>query len=244
MQEACCFHHGIIAVLQEITSDKDAYTHICLVLDRMEAPLVSGETGKGRRSTSQDQPRCAAMAQKGDCSGMGTDEIKGKARRLIAAANELLAIAHELELSEGGREHGAASTMHAVQDSPIWAEVARTTYRERRYRADIFKDPTLFGEPAWDILLDLFIAAKERKRLPVTSACIGAAVPATTALRWLTVLEEKGLIVRENDTADARRVFVRLSADGYEKMVAYFAAVAGDLRNEEIIAPAAMRIAN
>lgn len=174
---------------------------------------------------------------------MGKDQLRAKARRLIAAANELLAIAHELEASDGdGRSDEFAST-HNVKDSPVWAEIARSTYRDRRRRGNIFADPALFGEPAWDILLDLFIAAKERKRLPVTSACIGAAVPATTALRWLTVLEEKGLIIRENDMNDARRVFVRLSTEGYEKMVAYFSEVSGDMRSDEEIGSSALRTA-
>ena len=174
---------------------------------------------------------------------MGKDQLRTKARRLIAAANELLAIAHELEAAEGRMRDDECAVSHSAKDSPVWAEIARRTYRDRRRRADIFADPALFGEPAWDILLDLFIAAKERKRLPVTSACIGAAVPATTALRWLTVLEEKGLIVRENDSHDARRVFVRLSAEAYEKMVAYFADVAGDMRSDEDIDTPALRMA-
>lgn len=175
---------------------------------------------------------------------MSQNQLRAKARRLIAAANELLAIAHELELSDGGNGLDEAIPSHNAKDSPAWAEVARSTYQERRRRGEIFNDPTLFGEPAWDILLDLFIAAKERKRLPVTSACIGAAVPATTALRWLTVLEDKGLILRENDTADARRVFVRLSTDGYEKMITYFSHVAADMRQEEHIEPPALRLAH
>ena len=99
-------------------------------------------------------------------------------------------------------------------------------HRRRRSRA-LFFDESLFGEPAWDVLLDLFIAAKERKRVPVTSACIGAAVPTTTALRWLTILEDRGLVLREADPTDARRIFVRLTADAYAKMVAYFARAAG-----------------
>jgi hypothetical protein len=186
--------------------------------------------------------------RKRDCATggaeMGKEQLRSKARRLIATANELLAIAHELELSEGQVRTDEVASAHSVKDSPVWAEVARTAYRDRRRRADIFQDATLFGEPAWDILLDLFIAAKERKRLPVTSACIGAAVPATTALRWLTVLEDKGLILRENDMTDARRVFVRLSTDGYEKMVAYFSDIAGDMRSDENVEPPSLRLAH
>lgn len=174
---------------------------------------------------------------------MGNDQMKAKARRLIAVANELLAMAHELESSDADGRPDEAGSSPLPRDNPHWVELARSAYRDRRRRANIFADGTLFGEPAWDILLDLFIAAKERKRLPVTSACIGAAVPATTALRWLTVLEEKGLIVRENDASDARRVFVRLSSDGYEKMLNYFSDATGDLRSDEEIELPALRAA-
>jgi hypothetical protein len=91
---------------------------------------------------------------------MSQSQLRAKARRLIAAANELLAIAHELELNEGGPVPGEASAPYSAKDSPVWAEVARSSYRERRRRSEIFDDQTLFGEPAWDIMLDLFIAPK------------------------------------------------------------------------------------
>lgn len=159
-------------------------------------------------------------------------EASRQSRRLIAAANELLALAAELEevarrgahdpatRSEDGS--GETEAFALLEDDARWLRHARRTYRNRRSRTAVFGDETLFGEPAWDLLLDLFIAAKERKRVPVTSACIGAAVPTTTALRWLAVLEERGLVLREADPSDARRVFVRLSADAYARMVSYF----------------------
>lgn len=191
-----------------------------------EATLTACTLGRA------EPPAAAAPRTDRGCV-MSKEHLKVKARRLISAANELLAIARELEANDIDGQPIENARNLPVKDSPIWAEHAKAHYRDRRRRATVFADPTLFGEPAWDILLDLFIAAKERKRLPVTSACIGSAVPATTALRWLTVLEEKGLIVRENDANDARRVFVRLSTDGYEKMVAYFSETATEGRIEE-----------
>ncbi|SFG06104.1 hypothetical protein SAMN05518801_106204 [Novosphingobium sp. CF614] len=165
-----------------------------------------------------------------------TDQLmrnRAKAIRLIGVANELLAMARELEIGEspasdrshqtgaaGGRESGKTAT---GQDHPIWVELARQTYDDRRRRTKIFQSEDLFGEPAWDILLDLFIAAKERRRVSVTSACIGSAVPSTTALRWITILEKQSLLVREADPGDARRVYVKLSARGYAAMLEYFA---------------------
>lgn len=150
--------------------------------------------------------------------------------RLIGIANELLAMARELEIAvndDGGAAPPPATTatpppQSASQDHPVWVELARQTYEDRRRRNKIFQSDELFGEPAWDILLDLFIAAKERRRVSVTSACIGSAVPSTTALRWISILERLGFLTREADPGDARRVYVRLSPRGYEAMLEYF----------------------
>jgi DNA-binding MarR family transcriptional regulator len=101
-------------------------------------------------------------------------------------------------------------------------EEARRLYRDRRRRSEIFGTESLFGEPAWDILLDLFIAAIAGERRSVTDACVGAAVPMTTALRWLQTLERKGLIVRNRDPKDSRRNFVSLSTKGINRMAEVF----------------------
>jgi len=98
--------------------------------------------------------------------------------------------------------------------------LALDIYENRRRRVKLF-GADLFGEPAWDILLDLFVAFGTGKQISVSSACIGAAVPSTTALRWLSVLETRNLIVRENDDSDARRSHVRLSEVGRELMERY-----------------------
>jgi hypothetical protein len=151
---------------------------------------------------------------------------RAQARRLIAVANDLLILAAELEQAQTHLPDSSPPAFEAApEDERRWLRHARQSYRHRRSRSLFFED-SLFGEPAWDLLLDLFIAAKERKRVPVTSACIGAAVPTTTALRWLAILEERGLVVREEDPTDARRIFVRLTAEAYARMVAYFARAA------------------
>lgn len=83
----------------------------------------------------------------------------------------------------------------------------------------------MFGEPAWDILLDLYIAHADGKPVSVSSACIGSAAPPTTGLRWLGVLAEEGLVVRENYADDHRRVLVRLTRAGITAMERFFDAV-------------------
>lgn len=87
---------------------------------------------------------------------------------------------------------------------------ARAHLDARRARAR-FLPIDLFGEPAWDLLLDLFIAGEEGKGVSITSACIASGVPSTTALRWIGVLEERGLIARVPDPEDGRRIYVSLT---------------------------------
>lgn len=106
-----------------------------------------------------------------------------------------------------------------------FAARAREAYAIRRRRTVIFDNSELFGEPAWDILLDLYIAHAENKQVSVSSACIGSAAPPTTGLRWLGVLSEQGLILREHDPVDQRRVLVRLAEKGLTAMDDYFSSI-------------------
>ncbi|MFM6932560.1 MAG: MarR family transcriptional regulator [Novosphingobium sp.] len=160
--------------------------------------------------------------------------MRGYAQRLIAMAGDLLTLARDIE----GRAAlapvaGTAEESPIVHDRRALAELARNAYRARRLRTQFFTGADLFGEPAWDLLLDLFINANEGKQVPVTSACIGAAVPTTTALRWLAILESRGLVEREADSSDARRIFVRLTAPAHSALTAYFVRAAQDARSSE-----------
>lgn len=69
----------------------------------------------------------------------------------------------------------------------------------------------LFSDPAWDILLDLLRAEIDDERVSVSSLCIAAKAPATTALRYIKSMADQGLITRQADPHDARRVFVELA---------------------------------
>lgn len=108
-----------------------------------------------------------------------------------------------------------------------YAQLARQLYADRRRRQLAFTNPDIFGEPAWDILLDLYVAHAEGRSISVSSACIGSAAPPTTGLRWLGVLQYEGLVLREHDPQDQRRILVRLSPDGLNRMQDYLRRIGG-----------------
>ena len=107
----------------------------------------------------------------------------------------------------------------------VRGEVVRDVIRARRLRARFFQEE-LFADPAWDMLLDLLQAELAQHRVPVSSLCIAATVPATTALRWIKSMTDSGLFVRRADPHDGRRVFVELSPGASAAMRAYFADLA------------------
>ncbi|MEZ5694710.1 MAG: winged helix DNA-binding protein [Altererythrobacter sp.] len=102
--------------------------------------------------------------------------------------------------------------------------LVRQIIRQRRLR-DQFFDASLFADPAWDMLLDLTAARVEHVRVSVSSLCIAAAVPPTTALRWISQMVEAGLFERVEDDTDRRRVFIGLSDRAASAMAGYFAAL-------------------
>ena len=97
--------------------------------------------------------------------------------------------------------------------------IAARAARQRYFASDLFADP------AWDILLELYALECEQRRTSVSKLCIAAAVPSTTALRWIDKLYADGLLSRSADPLDGRRVWVSLSPQGLEAMLAYLESI-------------------
>jgi hypothetical protein len=114
----------------------------------------------------------------------------------------------------------AVSVPHAQAELPD-AKLVRRIIRQRQLRAR-FLDGELFADPAWDMLLDLTASRIDGKQVSVTSLCIAAAVPPTTALRWIGQLVDAGLFARVSDEVDRRRAFIALTDKAAGAMARYF----------------------
>jgi hypothetical protein len=80
--------------------------------------------------------------------------------------------------------------------------------REKRRRRDQVFGGALLAEPCWDLLLDLFIATQEGRRLSITAACLALPVPRGTAERCIAHLADVGLISRETKPGDHGVVYL------------------------------------
>lgn len=93
--------------------------------------------------------------------------------------------------------------------------------RARKRRNDILGGD-LFSDPAWGMLLELYLAALERRLLSVTSLCFASGAPNTTALRRIEDLAASGLVERAMDKNDRRRTHIFLSPSGFDRMSKLF----------------------
>ncbi|WP_176218126.1 helix-turn-helix domain-containing protein [Novosphingobium sp. B1] len=101
---------------------------------------------------------------------------------------------------------GAGSTAPLTAEARVIEEQVR-----RRNRAKLLGvESDIFSDPAWDLLLELFVARLRNQRLSASVIGIEAGIPQSTALRWLSYLCNLGLVERSPDPEDKRRHWVRL----------------------------------
>lgn len=154
---------------------------------------------------SEPRSRTAGSAQ--------TSYRDAEPSRVRQIAQALLAMARELDRGEEPAPARPARGSRA-------AIVAGSLHRDRLQRARYFP-PGLFGEPAWDILLDLFAALHGCELRSVKEVCLAANVPEATALRHIEGLIAQGLVTCRRDRTDNRRKFLTMTPEGNRRVLDY-----------------------
>lgn len=153
----------------------------------------------------------SALAERSGLADVGDPSYEsGLASRTQSGAHRSDQVSTGLEPSPSAGAHPIVTVLDV-----------RNVIRMRRLR-DKFFPADIFADPAWDMLLDLTAARLSDTDVSVSSLCIAAAVPATTALRWIRTMTEAGLFIRHADPADGRRVYIGLSDEAADGMMRYF----------------------
>jgi len=125
-----------------------------------------------------------------------------------------------LEIVQGFLAARGAGGGEQAPEGPLPLDLtafARHLYKERRARDEMLGGD-LFGDPMWDLMLELYAAAGEGEKVSVSSACAASGAPASSAIRYIKAMTKRGLLVRDDCPTDARRVYVRLSNHGRQVM--------------------------
>ena len=156
---------------------------------------------------------------------VGSDQNTLRLRQLSEEVSRIASTLARLSSAPPLAHTPRLAPMEASEDAlAVSVEQVRNVIRARRLRSRFFAED-LFADPAWDMLLDLLQAEISQLRVPVSSLCIAASVPATTALRWLRSMVDQQMFVRRADPHDGRRVFVELAPDTSRALRSYFTEV-------------------
>lgn len=101
------------------------------------------------------------------------------------------------------------------------ADQASFELSNRRLRSQLLPEG-YFGEAAWHMLLELYIAQFEQRKSTVTDICNSSDEPQTTALRWIKILETDLLIQSTASHLDRRCRYLQLTDRGVELIERYF----------------------
>ena len=120
-------------------------------------------------------------------------------------------------------------------DSPeriVLVEEAKKIYQARQVRQK-YLGRGFFGEPAWDILLMLYIEAGKRP-MNATSTALIANASETTARRWTEILEAECLVEIHPHLTDNRLRLVQLSRRGRAILDQYLGEILHPVPNRRI----------
>jgi hypothetical protein len=133
---------------------------------------------------------------------------------LAAVAQDFSNRVENIASAEETQESGAGS-LYAKAVGLLKQQELRLAYFPR----------DLFHEPAWNMLIALFVAHHDKHPMNVKALTAFAGAPPTTSLRWVDHLHERGLIDRVTDSMDRRRVEVSLSDAGLSAMTKYLGSI-------------------
>jgi CheY-like chemotaxis protein len=209
---------------------------VYVVLTDIGMPGVDGMTFlKLVRSMFKEQPPPQAIIVTGQGSmALVVEAMRGDAVDFLskpATGSELLSAVARAEerwrASTGSRgqnihskPRGYPTSFYRQADFCREREMLELQLFARQARAKFF-NPELVFDSSWHMLLQLALARWSQRAVCVASLVGNSGTAATTALRWLSTLEQHKLVVRERDKQDRRRILVRLNDDALKAMLAY-----------------------
>lgn len=132
----------------------------------------------------------------------------------------------------GGRDgrgpYGPLRLLHNDKQTPDERDLAKRSIALARYMRVIRKERDkhlpigLAGEPAWDMLLDLYIAHDTASSLSIDALCMSSGLPHSTAIRWVAALESSGFAARDKGEDEGAET-IRITPEAYRRIELYLA---------------------
>lgn len=188
-------------------------------VDFLEKPVQQGDL---RRALQRTRGLRDAPGARG--------ELLGKISNLSQELRSLAQLLDEPSDQKGGGDSGdgpigpaqAEASVRLAHDHAPGELTAyiREILRKESKRREI-GGGELFGDPAWEMLLDLLLAKIEGREVAVSSACIASGAPMSTALRLVRRLVAEEVLCRLPDEHDRRRHFLVINPNLEQPLIDY-----------------------
>src|SRR3546814_13230382 len=106
--------------------------------------------------------------------------------------------------------------------SDVGSAERRRTARRRLLRRHIVGSRNYLGEPAWDMLIDIFIQHCAERKIATGDLCVSSALPLSTALRLVQRMCDDGLIRQIADTTAVSSQFLVFTPNLAWRLLASF----------------------
>ena len=139
--------------------------------------------------------------------------------RDIDDARRLLGLLARVDEQDASAVAANGAPPHEAKSQKELVRIAWQMLTARRRRLERF-GRAMFGEPAWEMLLLLYVT-QDAQRHTVSRLAALSGGTRSTATRWIEYLERQQLIQRESHPTDKRMAFVELTDKGRDSLSAY-----------------------
>jgi DNA-binding MarR family transcriptional regulator len=130
-------------------------------------------------------------------------------------------------LGEQPRNHRLAEPSDKLTEECRMRRIAERLLRQRQQRSD-YVSSTLFAEPGWDMLLELYVIENSGSSTAASALLPHSAITKSTKARWLDHLEQLRLVRRRAHPLEPDTEFVELTNEGARELERYLSSI-GDL---------------
>jgi DNA-binding MarR family transcriptional regulator len=132
----------------------------------------------------------------------------------ISAHPDALSAEHLLSVLPSSAQREIASSNEVPSKALL--DRAESILRVRRARERLFCR-AMFGEPAFDLLLCLYVQSGQ-KGISLTSLATPTGIPYSSAIRWIRYLADKGFVECAESRSDRRATSIQLTRSGRSVM--------------------------
>ncbi len=113
------------------------------------------------------------------------------------------------QLTPAAGNINAAELIHRAEKLLKWS----------RLKADTLNlGAGLFADSCWNMCLDTYICDLKGEKITVSSIAHSSGIPMTTAMRYINVMAEQGLLEKTQNPSDNRMIFISTSATCKDKV--------------------------